>query len=308
MIALYFVANDIDTDNYKKIKRNSFEKLHETSSTVTNVIVAHNTNDTNSPINVNSTNKNENTSPLNLVKVSANKSNEIGKNDEELLKCTSKTTNIIFNPPLNDQKNLTIQSVPFYKVDREQHLNHIITQLKENGVSVQKENSAAHKSTDYVTESELSKLLFQVPSINSFYLPRIENSNFKINQSAVKTNKTNVYDIPSSTIILPHVNNNIAMLNNQTIVNQPIIASASIRNDNQSVVNQQEATSKGNVPANATSAGNNFSKNVSKSYVSNSKNSKSYHIEHSHYKNLEYFFTEKLRSNVIKIFSHNKLS
>lgn len=163
--------------------------------------------------------------------------------------------------------------MPFQKADSEQHLSHV-TQLKENDVSVQnKENSVAHKSTDYVplTESELSRLLFQVPSINGFYLQRIENSSFTINQSAVKANKTNVYAVPSSSIILPHVKDNITRLNNQTVlVNQPIMASASILNDSQSAVNQQEATSKGNVPANTTSAGNNLSNNVSKSYVSNS--------------------------------------
>lgn len=203
---------------------------------------------------MNSTNKEQNES------TSVSKSSGIGKSDKEFSKYTSETTNSISNPLLNNQKNnLPTQSVPFHKAGNGQHLNHI-SQLRDNGVSVG-ENSVPHKSIDYMTlaDSDLSRILYQVPSINGFYFQRIKNPSFTINQSAVRTNKTNLYAIPSSSIILPSVTDNIAVLNNPTIVvNQSIMGGAS----NQSVVNQQEATSKSNVFANTTTAGNNLN-NVS---------------------------------------------
>lgn len=263
---IYFAVNGVtDIDNYKKIKRNNFdERLHETSSTVTSVIVAHNTNDTNSTININITNEQQNES------TSASKSG--GHEDKELSKCTSETMNSTLNMVVNQNKLLT-QSMPFHKADSAQHLNHIISYLKKNGVSVcEEKNSVAHQSSEYVppvTDSELSRLLFQVPPINGFYLQRVENSSLTINQSAIRTDRTRTYAIPTS-MILPHVTDNIVLDNQIVSVNQPIMVSAPTLNNNQiSSVNQQEATLKGNV---SVSIGNNFS---NKSYVSNSlRNSK----------------------------------
>ncbi|XP_071568087.1 uncharacterized protein [Temnothorax nylanderi] len=247
-------------DNYKKIKRNSFdERLHETSSTATSVIVTNNTNDINNTNNtINSTNEQQNKS------TSLRKSSEIGKNDR-LLKCTSVTTNGIAIPMLNEPTNsitiplsnnrkinLSAQSMPLHKDD----VHHVQCSISGNNVSVNaqqsKENSVAHRSTEYVAVGKNNPVFLQVP----FYLQQIANP-FTISQSAVTPEKTNVYTaIPSSSIILPRVTDNITVLSNQpmlsnptVVINQPIMASvtAPILNNAQLTVNQQEAASKGNI-------------------------------------------------------------
>jgi len=302
-LVTYFAATGV-ADNCKKIKRNSFDaRLGETSSTVTSVIVAQNTNNTDNINNINNTNKqqNENTS--------ASKSSENGKNDKDPSECTILETTNISNSLSNNQKNnLPIQSIPFPKADNVQHMEQIANLEKDVTVKEQqnKENSVAHRNTDFVTFSKSNPIFLQaLPSINGFYLEQIPNP--FIGQNA-RTDKPNVYAIPTNSIILPSTDN-ITMLSNQTVlVNQPIVASVTpILNNNQMTVNRQEAirgsrrlVPTGRLVPRISNAGNNSS---NKSYVSNLlRIPKVITLKKCpHNKNLKYFIKQKKIKKTFKL-------
>ncbi|TGZ37682.1 DNA polymerase zeta catalytic subunit [Temnothorax longispinosus] len=247
-------------DNHKKIKRNSFDESIIFTNKLNNIMNPNHT--------INSTNKQQNDS------TSLRKSSEIGKNDS-LLKCTSITTNGIAIPmlneptnsitiPLSNNRNLSAQSMPLHNDD----VHHVQCSISGNNVSVNaqqsKENSVAHRSTEYLAIGKNNPVYLQMP----IYLQQIPNP-FTISQSAVTPEKTNVYTaIPSSSIILPRVTDNITVLSNQpmlsnptVVLNQPIMASvtAPILTNAQLAVNQQEAASKGNIFVTTSSAGNDSS-------------------------------------------------
>lgn len=267
MITLvYFAANDI-TDNSKKIKKNTDGQFYETSfiSTVTNA-VTHNTNNTNDTSNINNTDKQQNKSTF------ANKSNKIDENDKDPLKCKSEIVNDITTPILSYQKNdLPIQSILVPKTNDMRHVSQIVSYLDGNNLNVNSPNvnvavniQQSNGNTEYVTVSKSNPVY--VP-VNRFYLEQIPNPFEPINQSA---DNTNIYAIPSSGIILPHVTDNITVLNQTMLVNPPIVTSvtAPILNNNRIIaVKHQKPASKGNVSASMSSAGNSSSNNF---YVSNS--------------------------------------
>jgi len=154
-------------------------------------------------------------------------------------------------------------------------MNQIKAHLEENGVSINiqqnNESSVAQRNTtEYVSFTKNNQLFVQIPSIGGYYVHQIPNSSFRISKKNRRTEKTNMYAIPSSSIILPHVTDNITVLSNQTLlINQPIMTSVTtpILNNNQTAVINQETVLNGNVSVSTPSVGNNSS---NKSYVSNS--------------------------------------
>jgi len=275
-IILHFSANDV-TDNCKKIKRNdSDERLQEMPNPFISVIVANknSTNSTQSDTknNTNNINNSNNTNRQQNNNIFASKSNEIEKNDKNP-KCTSET---YVNKLNNNQKNnLSTQYISHHK----NNINEIKAHLEENGVSVNIQQSnesfvAQKNTTEFMSFTKNNQLFVQIPSISGYYIHQIPNSSFRISQKDEKRRrktKTHMYAIPSSSIILPHMADNITVLSNQTLLinNQPIMTSVTtpILNNNQTAVINQETVLKGNVSVSTPSVGNNSS---NKSYVSNS--------------------------------------
>jgi len=203
--------------------------------------------------------------------MSASKSNEIEKNDKNP-KCISEThTNKLNN---NQKSNLSTQYISLHKND----MNQIKAHLEGNSVSVNIQQSnesfvAQRNTTEFVSLTKNNQLFVQLPSIGGYYVHQIPNSSFRISQKDRRTEKTNMYAIPSSSIILPHMTDNITVLSNQTLLvnNQPIMTSVTtpILNNQTTVINQ-ETVLNGNVSVSTPNVGNNSS---NKSYVSNLRTS-----------------------------------
>lgn len=274
-IMLYFSASNIN-NNCKKIKRNSFdERSYETCSRAS-VIVPYR-NETNN-IQNDAKNSINNTDRQQSERISANKFNEIDQNDKKPSKCNVSANT--FNPLLsnNQPNNLSSQHnyIQIHKANDVQHMNQILSNLEGNGVRVnlnqRNENRVTQaNTTEFVTFTKNNSVLLP---IGSYYLQQIPNQNFTAINQNVGRNETNLYAIPSSSVILPRVTDNITVLSNPTLlVNQPVMTNvtAPILNDKRIVtVNQQEAASKKDVPA-STSSIENISTN--KTYVSNSRTS-----------------------------------
>ncbi|XP_018398467.1 PREDICTED: putative uncharacterized protein DDB_G0282133 [Cyphomyrmex costatus] len=238
------------TNNCKKVKRNSFdERLHETCSQAVLVPIQYSTD-------TNETNNTQNDAE-----------NSVNNTDRQQNERTSINT---FNS-LNDQRNnLSLQhnSKQILKANNVQHLNQFVSNLDGNNVRVnlnqRNENCVAQaNTTEFVTFAENNPVLLP---IGSYYLQEISNPNFTTFNQNVGRNKSNVYAIPSNSVILPNMTDNITVLRNPTLlINQPVMTNvtAPVLSDKRIVtVNQQEAALKKDVLA-STSNVENISTNTS---------------------------------------------
>ncbi|KAG5322009.1 G2E3 ligase, partial [Acromyrmex heyeri] len=229
-------------NNCKKIKRNNFdERLHETCSRVGTTVSDR--NETN-----------------NIQNDAKNSTNNIDRQQSE------RTSANKFIPLLSKNSANNLSSQHNYiqiKTNDVQHMNQILSNLEGNAVHVnlnqRNENRVTQANTEFVTFTKNNPVLLP---IGSYYLQQIPNPNFTAIDQNDRRNETNLYGIPSNSVILPRVKDNITVLNNSTVlsnpllVNQPVMTNvtAPILSDKRIVtVNQQEAASRKDVPTSTPS-------------------------------------------------------
>ncbi|KAL0099451.1 hypothetical protein PUN28_020166 [Cardiocondyla obscurior] len=228
------------TENRKKIKTSdSNEMLHATNPAAVSVIVAH------------STNKQQNEN------ITISKPDKIDQLNKGLSRCTFGTTSNVLNPLNNQTTNL----YEVHKTDNMRNAHEIVSHSEENNmfVNVQqnKDNPIAQQTQKYKDYNESNRVYLQIknPPVNGFYLQKIPNPNFTINElntHAVKTEETKVYAL-SSNSILPPVTNNV------TACNVDRFNAPNMSDDKVVAVNRQEAVTKKDLCINTPSVGNNSS-------------------------------------------------